>query len=41
MQNLKINNINPVQEDFWGNGAIYHGYAGMPDSAGRVYNEEK
>ena len=41
MQNLKINNINPVQEDFWGNGAIYHGYAGMPDSAGRVYNEEQ
>ena len=41
MQNLRINNTKPVQEDFWGNGAIYHGYAGMPDSAGRVYNEEQ
>ena len=41
MQNLKINNVKPVQEDFWGNGAIYHGYAGMPDDAGRVYTEEQ
>lgn len=31
MKNLKIENAVPVQEDFWGNGAIYHGYAGMPD----------
>ena len=41
MRNLQIFNSNPVQEDFWGNGAIYHGYAGMPDSAGRIYNEEQ
>ena len=41
MKNLKINNTKPVCEDFWGNGAIYHGYAGMPDSAGRVYSEEQ
>lgn len=41
MKKLKINNITPVQEDFWGNGAVYHGYAGMPDNAGRVYTEEQ
>lgn len=23
-----------------GNNAVYHGYAGMPDDAGRVYSEE-
>lgn len=40
MKQLKILNETPVQEDFWGNGAIYHGYAGMPDDAGRVYSEE-
>ena len=41
MKNLKINNSKPVCEDFWGNGAIYHGYAGMPDHEGRVYSEEQ
>lgn len=40
MKNLKILNNKPVCEDFWGNGAIYHGYAGMPDDSGRVYSEE-
>lgn len=40
MKNLKILNSKPIQEDFWGNGAIYHGYAGMPDDAGRIYPEE-
>lgn len=40
MLNLKIENSIPVQENFWGNGAVYHGYAGMPDDAGRVYSEE-
>ncbi len=40
MVNLKINNTVPVQENFMGNGAVYHGYAGMPDRAGRVYSEE-
>lgn len=41
MKQLRIENTKPVQEDFWGNGAIYHGYAGMPDDAGRVYTEEQ
>ncbi len=41
MKNLKIKNSMPIQEDFWGNGAIYHGYAGMPDDANRVYTEEQ
>ncbi len=40
MQNLKILNSKPVQTDFWGNGAVYHGYAGMPDCDGRVYSKE-
>ncbi|MBO5106139.1 MAG: hypothetical protein J6C29_04510 [Clostridia bacterium] len=40
MRKLIIDNIKPVCDDFWGNGAIYHGYAGMPDEAGRVYSEE-
>lgn len=40
MQQLRVLNQKPVQEDFWGNGAVYHGYAGMPDCAGRVYSEE-
>ena len=41
MKNLRINNVKAIQEDFWGNGAVYHGYAGMPDDAGRVYTEEQ
>lgn len=41
MSKLLIKNSIPVQKDFWGNGAIYHGYAGMPDDAGRVYTEEQ
>ena len=41
MNQIKINNTLPVQEDFWGNGAVYHAYAGMPDHEGRVYNEEQ
>lgn len=40
MQNLTINNNTPVQENFLGNGAIYHGFANMPDNAGRTYSEE-
>ena len=40
MKELRIANINPVQENFLGNGAVYHGYAGMPDDAGRIYTEE-
>lgn len=38
---LRINNKTPIQKDFWGNGAIYHAYAGMPDDCGRVYTEEQ
>lgn len=41
MKQLKIDNTKAVQEEFWGNGAVYHGYAGMPDDAGRVYTEEQ
>ena len=41
MQNLKINNLNSVQENFMGNGAVYHGYAGMSDDAGRVYTDDQ
>jgi len=41
MIHLKINNIKPVQENFLGNGAVHHGFAGMPDDAGRVYTEEQ
>ena len=40
MKELKIVNSTPVQEDFWGNGAVYHGYAGMPDNSGRIYSDE-
>ncbi len=31
----------PVQDNFLGIGAVYHGYAGMPDKDGRVYTEEQ
>ncbi|MBQ8550682.1 MAG: hypothetical protein IJ426_05010 [Clostridia bacterium] len=31
----------PAQENFLGLGAVYHGHAGQPDSAGRVYTEEQ
>ncbi len=41
MLNLKIANDKPVQENFLGNGAVHHGYAGMPDDAGRVYSKEQ
>ncbi len=40
MQILTIKNKKPVQENFLGNGAIYHGFASMPDSLGRNYSEE-
>ena len=40
MSNLKINNLKAVQNNFLGSGAIYHGYAGMPDECGRVYTDE-
>ncbi len=31
----------PVQENFLGLGAVYHGHAGQPDECGRVYTEEQ
>ena len=40
MKNLKIKNKKPIQENFLGFNAVYHGYAGLSDSAGRVYSEE-
>ena len=32
---------NPVHSNFVGNAAVYHGYAGMFDSDGRIYTEEQ
>ena len=40
MSNIFIENSIPFQENFRGNGAVYHGYAGLPDERGRVYSEE-
>ena len=40
MKNLKIKNKKPIQENFLGFNAVYHGYAGLSDDAGRVYSEE-
>ncbi len=37
---IKFDLKNPVQKNFLGNNAVYHGYAGMPDDSGRVYSEE-
>lgn len=37
---LKLDLNRPIQQNFMGNNAVYHGYAGMPDDAGRVYSEE-
>ncbi|MBQ8550681.1 MAG: hypothetical protein IJ426_05005 [Clostridia bacterium] len=31
----------PAQENFLGLGAVYHGFAGQPDDAGRVYTPEQ
>ncbi len=39
MQKLMIKNTVPVQTNFLGNGAVYHGFANMPDDAGRNYSE--
>ena len=37
---LKIKNSIPIQNNFLGHNAVYHGYAGLPDDAGRVYSDE-
>ncbi len=41
MVTLKADMNAPAQEDYLGLGAVYHGFAGMPDDAGRVYTEEQ
>ena len=41
MVKLKIDNSKPVQSDFKGHGAVYHGFADMPDAYGRILTEEK
>ena len=38
--NIKIDLNNPVQTNFLGNNAVYHGYADMPDHNNRNYSEE-
>lgn len=38
---LKVDMEKPVHENFLGNAAVYHGYAGMSDCDGRVYTEEQ
>ena len=40
MYGIIIKNKLPVQENFRGNGAVYHGYAGLPDERGRIYGKE-
>ena len=38
---LTIDLSKAVQENFLGNNAVYHGFAGLPDDAGREYTEEQ
>lgn len=38
---LTVDLSHPVQENYLGGGAVYHGYAGMPDDAGRVYTKRQ
>lgn len=40
MKTLLIKNTTPIQENFLGHNAVYHGFAGLPDDAGRVYSDE-
>ena len=40
MESIKILNSKPIQNNFLGFNAIYHGYAGMGDDKGRILNEE-
>ena len=41
MIKLTADMFSPVQENFLGLGAVYHGHAGQPDECGRVYTEEQ
>ena len=40
MQNINIKNKTPVCENFWGQSAVYHCYAEMPDEEGRNYTPQ-
>ena len=40
MHTIKILNTEPIQSNFYGFNAVYHGFAGLSDDAGRVLNEE-
>ena len=40
MNNLVIKNSKPIQENFLGFNAVYHGFAGMKDKDGRNFSEE-
>lgn len=40
MKKFSVDLNNPVQNNFLGLNAIYHGFASMPDSDGRTYSEE-
>lgn len=40
MSHIRINNSEPVQENFQGHGGIYHCYAEMPDDWNRTYPQE-
>lgn len=40
MNNIKILNAKPIQENFYGFNAVYHGFAGLSDDAGRVLGDE-
>ena len=41
MIKLTADMTRPAQENFLGLGAVYHGFAGQPDDAGRVYSKEQ
>lgn len=41
MKKIEIDRTAPVQSNFLGVNAVYHGYAGLPDDSGRVYTPEQ
>lgn len=41
LTHLSIDNSVPVQANFLGLNAVYHGYAGVSDKFGRVFNQEQ
>lgn len=40
MTEVLLKNTTPIQKNFLGFGAVYHGFAGLPDDAGRVYDDK-